>query len=211
MSVIIIGGGPASFDVYFDENHPLHGQVRDAVRAAQRALDQEFHAPGAEAGWFYPSVDMDNEGEATRHDGQIGDNGEFDVCTYHPSTIPRHYMPHFWVVRDGVRRSTRDLVRRDKCVLLTKAKEWAGLLEESKLLDVQILGGEDWVDEGGKWGELTGVGDHGAVLVRPDGIIAWRSIGANSLTEEDLEGIVKRILNANLETAFGAQVGDSRL
>ncbi|KAL3443561.1 FAD binding domain-containing protein [Aspergillus insuetus] len=166
-----------SFDVYFDKSHPLHEQMRDAVVEAQRALDQEFDAPGAEAGWFYPSADIDNEGTATRHDGHIGEDGEFDVCTYHPTTIPGHHMPHFWVVRDGVRRSTRDLLRRDICVLYTKRKAWASLLKNSDLVDVQVFGNEGWVDGQGKWAELTGVGDDGAVLE------------TSSLTKEDLEGI----------------------
>jgi 2-polyprenyl-6-methoxyphenol hydroxylase-like FAD-dependent oxidoreductase len=178
----------ASFDVYFDKSNSMHGQMRSAVAKAQRALDQEFHAPGAEAGWFYPSVDIDNEGGTTRHDGQIGEDGEFDVCTYHPSTVPGHHMPHFWVVRNGVRRSTRDLVRSDKLLLLTKAKEWASLLGGSELVGVQVLSDE------GKWAELTGVGDSGAILVRPDGIISWRSKEASSLTMENLKGIVKRTL-----------------
>jgi hypothetical protein len=185
----------ASFDVYFDKSHPSHAQMRGAVAEAQGALDQEFHAPGAEAGWFYPSVDINNEGGATRHDGQIGEDGEFDVCTYHPSTVPGHHMPHFWVVRDGVRRSTRDLARRDKFVLFIKSKVWASLLEESNLVDVQVLADEGWVDEQGKWAELTGLGDDGAVLVRPDGIVAWRSKEAGSLTKKGLERIVKHILN----------------
>ncbi|KAL3495323.1 FAD binding domain-containing protein [Aspergillus germanicus] len=184
----------ASFDIYFDNAHPSHTQMRDAVEEAQRALDQEFHAPGAEAGWFYPSVDIDNEGAATRHDGQIGEDGEFDVCTYHPSTIPGHHMPHFWVVRDGMRRSTRDLLRRDKCVLLTKSEEWTSLLEEFELVRVEVLGDDGWVDEQDKWAELTGVGDDGAVLVRPDGIVAWRSKEAGSLPKGDLEKIVTSIL-----------------
>ncbi|KAJ0422519.1 FAD binding domain-containing protein [Aspergillus carlsbadensis] len=184
----------ASFDGYFDKSHPLHGQMRDAVAQAQRALDQEFHAPGAEAGWFYPSADINNEDGVIRHDGQIGEDGEFDVCTYHPSTIPGHHMPHFWVVKDGVRRSTRDLVRRDKCVLFTKSTEWTTHLRESGLVEVQVLGGEGWVDEQDQWAEFTGVEDAGAVLVRPDGIVAWRSKEVGSLTREDIEGIIKRIL-----------------
>jgi hypothetical protein len=160
-----------SFNVYFDKSRPMHGQMRGAVAEAQRALDQEFHALGAEAGWFYPSVDIDNEGEATRHDGQIGEDGEFDVCTYHPSTVPGHHMPHFWIVRDVV-RSTRDLARRDKCVLFTKSKERTSLSEESELVRVEVLGNDGWVDAEDKWTELTGVGNDGAVLVRPDGMVA---------------------------------------
>ncbi|KAL2871023.1 FAD binding domain-containing protein [Aspergillus lucknowensis] len=149
----------ASFNAYFDESHPLHAQMRDAVARAQAVLDVEFHAPGAEIGWFYPSVDVKGEGAATRHDGQINEDGEFELCVYYPSTIPGHHLPHFWVDRGGMRKSSRDLLRRDQCVLFARS-EWlkgAGDVD----VHVEVVDGVHWIE--------------GAVLVRPDGIVAWRA------------------------------------
>lgn len=101
---------------------------RAAVDAAQKILDLEFHALGAEIGWFYPTVDVDGEGGANRHGGQLDEDGQLDTLHYCPSTIPGHHLPHVWLVREGeeesggggeTRISTRDLVRYDGFVLLT--------------------------------------------------------------------------------------------
>lgn len=100
---------------------------RTAVDAAQKTLDLEFHALGAEIGWFYPSVDLEGEGAANRHGGQLDGDGKLDTLRYFPSTIPGHHLPHVWLERGKgsgggggeTRVSTRDLVRYDGFVLLT--------------------------------------------------------------------------------------------
>jgi hypothetical protein len=43
-------------------------------------------------------------------------------------------------------------------------------------LDV-VLVGRDVLDEAGAWAEVSGTGPDGAVLVRPDQHVAWRSRG----------------------------------
>ncbi|KAL4881168.1 FAD binding domain-containing protein [Aspergillus karnatakaensis] len=184
----------ASFNAYFDEMHALHGAIRQAVLNAQAVLDREFHAPGAEMGVFYPSADVDDEGSETRHDGQINNNREFDVFQYHPSTIPGHHMPHFWVLRDGVRKSTRDLVRNDGFVLFTKSERWAAL-SSVEGVHVESLDGRggNWLDGQGAWTPLMGMSEEGGVLVRPDGIVAWRS-KTDIPSEGDMKSIVRRLL-----------------
>lgn len=99
---------------------------------AQNILDRKFPALGFEVGWFYPSCDIDSEGARTHHGGQLTDDGEFDVTTYHPFAIPGHHLPHAWVPKEGVRVSTRDLVMnpsgKNKCVLVTMAAQpWMAL------------------------------------------------------------------------------------
>lgn len=44
------------------------------------------------------------------------------------------------------------------------------------------------------WGRLHAVGDDGAVLVRPDGFIAWRSAAGDPDAERMLERVLDRVL-----------------
>lgn len=160
---------------------------REAVDRARKTLDDEFHALGAEVGWFYPELDVDGEGKATRHDGQIKEDGQMDLLYYHPSTIPGHHLPHAWLEKDGQRVSTRDLVRYDGFALFTSRPElWEKAVAEEGDRLVTLVGINDsssqrpdesvnWVDVEGKWAAERGVGGSGALLVRPDGIVVWRA------------------------------------
>ncbi|OQV10446.1 FAD binding domain-containing protein [Cladophialophora immunda] len=159
---------------------------RDAVQRAQKILDDEFHALGAEVGWFYPDLDVNGEGKASNHDGQLKDNGELDLLYYHPSTIPGHHLPHAWLEQGDKRLSTRDLVKYDGFVLITSHPELWGkavveeggglvtLIEISDMIE-EADGRFSWKDVDGKWASQRGVGSSGAVLVRPDGIVVWRA------------------------------------
>ncbi|GKT51954.1 uncharacterized protein ColSpa_12135 [Colletotrichum spaethianum] len=53
----------------FDKGHPEYAEKQRLIQLALQALDTEFKTPKYEAGWFYPSADIDSEGGAT-HGGQ---------------------------------------------------------------------------------------------------------------------------------------------
>ena len=132
-----------ALDAYFDLRNEYEGcERREAVHVAQKALDSEFHALGAEIGWFYPTADLDGEGAKTRHDGQILENGMLDCLAYHPSTIPGHHLPHAWLSQGSCEewKSTRDLLRQRKFLLLTQAADtWSKFA--SHLVDVEVIDG----------------------------------------------------------------------
>ncbi|OTB04379.1 hypothetical protein M426DRAFT_58642 [Hypoxylon sp. CI-4A] len=159
---------------YTDPDHPQHKVKRDAVMEAVVELDLEFNAPGIEIGWFYPTADINNEGEKTRHDGQLLENGEYDITNYYPSTIPGHSLPHAWLKKGDTEISTRHLIRLDSFVLFANSSQWLPL--QGRLVGVEVIDGkEGWTDRDGAWLRLCGVGSTGAVLVRPDGLVAWRA------------------------------------
>ncbi|MYQ96314.1 monooxygenase, partial [Streptomyces sp. SID4946] len=49
--------------------------------------------------------------------------------------------------------------------------------------------------EGDDWAELHGVGADGAVLVRPDGFVAWRAQGASPDPQTALRDALKAVLH----------------
>ncbi len=125
------------------------------------------------------------------------ENGELDTKDYHPSTIPGHNLPHAWLHKNGATVSTRDLVPLDTFVLFT---ETPGLWDrvESDRIHIEVVDGEQgWTDVDGAYREQSGVEKSGAVLVRPDGIVAWRALVHDPKAEQKLPDILDRVLKVD--------------
>ncbi|KZT73955.1 hypothetical protein DAEQUDRAFT_721453 [Daedalea quercina L-15889] len=185
----------AALTPYFDPAHPEYARKRAAVERALKTLDSEFKAPGAEVGWFYPSADFDGEGAASRHGGQLGEDGELETEFYYPSTIPGHHVPHAWLREPGDPSDKKvavfDLIPLRQMLLLVRRRGVGWEQLESALVHVEIVGeGGDWVDADGDWARQCGVGEEGAVLVRPDGIVAWRGEWTDGSKDVDQWGRV---------------------
>ncbi|MES0027668.1 FAD-dependent monooxygenase [Mesorhizobium sp. M0040] len=93
---------------------------------------------------------------------------------------PGTRLPHFAVGRAGQRISSLDLCDRD-LLLLCADEAWCQAADavSQRLrmpLTCHALGAnEDLIDLDHRWPSALGVESGGAVLVRPDGFVAWRS------------------------------------
>jgi hypothetical protein len=99
-----------------------------------------------------------------------------------PTAKPGYRAPHFWVRRGAHRLSSIDLFERDFVVLAgPKGDAWKAAAERIGaqgslgLRAYQIGPVGDLVPESAAFTELYGIEDSGAVLVRPDGHVAFRS------------------------------------
>ena len=90
------------------------------------------------------------------------------VTDYAPSARPGGRAPHAWLQRNGAQISTIDLLGRE-FVLLTSAKG-AAWSEAARPLGIKAHAVGDQ-----EWAASYGVDGTGAVLVRPDGYVGWRS------------------------------------
>ncbi len=132
---------------------------RARVRAAAEAQAGHFDQLGLQLGF--------------RHGGDAPALDE--VESYTPTTAPGARLPHAWVIDpDGVRCSTLDLIPPDRFVLVTSSPAWvdagrACATATPVPIDVVAL------DAHGSWTAASEVGDEGAVLVRPDQHVAWRT------------------------------------
>lgn len=115
---------------------------------------------------------------------------------YVPSARPGARAPHLWLTRGVSRLSTLDL-GVDRFAILTtsgQAETWREAASRAPV-DVAVVAiGKDVEDPTGSWPELYGVAD-GAVLVRPDGHVAWRSQQAVPDAEATLCGVLAQILS----------------
>jgi 2-polyprenyl-6-methoxyphenol hydroxylase-like FAD-dependent oxidoreductase len=130
---------------------------------------------GMELGFAYDSA-------AIVPDGTEAPSPEDAVIDYVPSGRPGHRAPHVWLRRGDESCSTLDLFGPDFAVLAggsgtpwLEAARAAGERLRMTLLAHTIGAGGDYQDEDGAWMQQYGVEADGAVLVRPDGHVAWRS------------------------------------
>ncbi len=139
---------------------------------------------------------------------------ENSVSTYIPNARPGARAPHCWFDAGAADRTAAHDLFDDGFVLLTHGADgarWASALPGSgpvasvgvKRYSVGEEGsGADLVDLGGSWRRDYGFADtpDGAVLVRPDGHVAWRSFSApDDTAAAELEEAALRSLGHRLE------------
>lgn len=178
-------------------NDPADGEYREKVRLAIASQTQEFRKLNVEYGYRYDS-------------GAIVPDGSPEVVDldptriYVPSTRPGCPLPHAWVTgRRGERVSTIDLVRPGRFLVLggPGARAWveaaAQLRDEHRLpLDGVTIGHleGDYLDLECAWLRHRGFLDDGAILVRPDRFVAWRSHSGSARSKTELLGVLETVL-----------------
>lgn len=154
--------------------------ARARMHEVLRTQRMEFCAHDMELGFHYDGNAVVPDGTVAAPRSPMGD-------VYTPSTRPGHRLPHAWLtMADGSQRSTHDLCGRGRFVLLSSADaaaHWRQAAQQAGValgLEVAVIGigaGGDCRDDSGVWAQLCGIGDDGAILVRPDVHVGWRSVG----------------------------------
>ncbi|MFM8560652.1 MAG: FAD-dependent monooxygenase [Solirubrobacterales bacterium] len=174
-------------------------EARSAFLAAVRAQSQEFSEHNVEYGYAYESA-------AVVQDGTPPAESADDMRVHTPSTRPGSPLPHAWVDdEDGNRRPIKDLVAPGRFLLIAgedgqpgveAAQELAAAGRPVDALRIGHVEG-DLYDARSLWARHRGISREGAVLVRPDRFVAWRSAGA----AEDPAGELGSALAAVLASA----------
>jgi 2,4-dichlorophenol 6-monooxygenase len=185
----------ATFETFFADT-PM-GATRRA-RAAEVFETQrvEFQAHDLEIGFCYDAGALVADGTPAPIPDPMGGK-------YQPSTRPGQRLPHAWLQRDGQRLSTHDLLGRNGAFVLITGNDgaaWqsaAGAVAQSlgiNLVQVAIGAGQAYVDADGRWAEVKEISVQGALLVRPDNHVGWRSMGAAKDAQTQLETTLRAIL-----------------
>lgn len=203
----VLGGwaGPGLLASYEAERQPV--AVATSARAAARSAEHShpgYSAPPAAGrqsdvlavalGYRYPrgavvGADPDQPAVPER---------------FEATGAPGSRAPHMWLLRAGVRLSTLDLYER-RCALLTGSAGHAWHTAARRVaarlpvpLDGYRVGGDPGLDlapaPGEDWARTHGTGEDGAVLVRPDGFVAWRAPGSVPDPEQALTAALTEIL-----------------
>jgi 2,4-dichlorophenol 6-monooxygenase len=172
---------------------PRDADHRSTVLAGIRRQSMEFNEHNVEYGFAYESA-------AIVPDGTPEPENPDDIRIQIPSTRPGSPLPHAWIEDvDGERRPIKELVRpgaflviagEDGTAWCEAAKQVAGELDlPLEAVRIGHLDG-DLFDPRCAWLRRREFGPEGAVLVRPDRFVAWRSMGA---VEEPAE-VLRRAL-----------------
>jgi len=144
---------------------------RGAVRAAIANQAEHFDMLGLQLGFYYESGALVPDGTAPP---AVGNR----VRELVPCGRPGARVPHAWTLRAGERVSTLDLLPPGRFTLIAGAAG-AAWIEAARGIAAPPLHclaiGRDAADPDGAWTALLGIENEGALLVRPDQHVAWRS------------------------------------
>jgi putative polyketide hydroxylase len=171
----VLGGraGQTLLDSYAAEREPV-GQ-RNATETGTAWSRLISNADGAPfAGRSLAQIDMGYQYRSPAITADGSPDADPPGAGYVPTATPGCRAPHLWIATPHGRKSTIDLFDRH-IVLLTAAPgaPWrAAAQTASRTLRVPV---ESHVISEPEWPHRYGVTPAGAVLVRPDGHVTWRS------------------------------------
>jgi hypothetical protein len=137
----------------------------------------------------------------------LRENAAAEVCFEdpgEPSGQPGARAPHLVIERAGARAGIHDLFGR-RFVLLSQNPSWRDAARSVRRGGFPVSGfqigvdirsrrkGADGIDVEAKFMQRYGVGEEGASLVRPDGMIAWRSAMPPAAQGEPLAKVLATI------------------
>jgi 2,4-dichlorophenol 6-monooxygenase len=171
--------------MFFGYFAPTPVGVAQRARAAEIFATHrgECQAHDVEIGFGYETGAVVPDGSRPPARAPLGD-------VYQPTTRPGHRLPHAWLERDGQRLSTQDLAGAGTGFVLITGPDGAPWVEAAAqvgeklsvpIVAVRIGDGAEYtdVDVDGGWAAVREITDEGAVLVRPDNHVAWRSTGGS--------------------------------
>ena len=183
---------PALLSTYEAERRPVgvltveQAYARYVTRTASYlgATDYQPIAPDLEVemGYIYRSPAIASDGEdGGGEGGDVGYDGAAHADPRLTAARPGTRAPHVWVERDGVPVSTLDLFGRSFVLVAGEGGDaWRDAAEASARqrdlpLTVLVAGTPDLAETDRRVTDAFGLDGPGAVLVRPDGFVAWRT------------------------------------
>jgi 2,4-dichlorophenol 6-monooxygenase len=175
---------------------PGAAERRTALTAAIDLQNYQFNSHGVELNQRYTSRAVIDDG--TPFPEPVRDPELY----YQPTTHPGGYLPHAWVWHGPRQVSTLDLAGQGRFSLLVGigGAPWseaaAKIAAELNItLSVYALGHRcEYDDILGDWTRLREIGDRGALLIRPDRHVAWRSADLPESPQDSLRDALRHVL-----------------
>jgi len=184
-------------------------RAREALVHAVRRKNEEFNGQGTEMNQRYASravVPDPTAGEET-----LPEDGGLHLL---PTTRPGAKVPHAWLIDQGGHRvSTLDVTGAGTVTLLTgiAGTAWVTAVETLDLpfLRAVVVGAPGAQDVYADWFRLREVAEAGAILVRPDGYVAWRHCQAQ-WDDGQAVSLLREALSSVLSNDGPGEFGASR-
>lgn len=182
---------------------PDSEQRRRALTQAVDLQNYQFNCHGVE-------LDRRYESGAVAGDGTPWPEPTRDPELYHHATThPGATIPHAWVERDRERVSTLDLTGQGRFTIVTGigGEAWAQAAADAAAtygveIETVVIGPHaEYDDVLGQWARLREIEDTGALLVRPDQIVAWRAASLPADPEAALDEALSQVLALSTPTA----------
>ena len=178
------------------EDLPRSAEKRHNLNMAIGSQTMEFRHHNVEFGYTYHSSAVIDDGSAPYVPLD-------PIRLYEPSTKPGHPLPHAWVEREGERIALGTLVHDGYFLLIAgeDGQDWiraAQQIAKENNLPIRAVTvgglGSDYVDVRCSWLKNRAISRKGAVLVRLDRYIAFRSLDAVADPAASLRQVFGQIL-----------------
>ncbi|MDR7172985.1 2-polyprenyl-6-methoxyphenol hydroxylase-like FAD-dependent oxidoreductase [Nocardia kruczakiae] len=175
-------------------DRPSARDLRAAVERRISAQLEHFASTGLEFGYAYSGALIRTESTPQPMDGE-------GVVHYRPTTWPGARVPHVWLSGGSEAMSTHDVLDlRDYTLFTLDPQAWCAVVPEAD--PVSVVGLDRAIAARQRVLELFEVGEHGAVLVRPDGHVVWRTTDCAASAASQL----RRCLG-DVEISLATEVG----
>lgn len=187
---------------------PLQIFSEASGRGERARHDFERRIPGQARHYRFAGLDLGfaYENGAVIPDGTPRPVADDPVIDYRPTTWPGSRLPHFDVVRAGETISIHDAILPNGLTLLTGSQAAAAWRQAVRNVGrtlrmpvaCLVVGpgpDADFRDPADTWSKLSEVDRTGAVLVRPDGHVAWRAHDLPDGPAEALDTALHRLLS----------------
>ncbi len=183
--------GPEILETYAAERQPVSELTvaRQTEAYVERLRPDRIDLAGAGLEMDYLKVAMGYRYRSAAIADDAQDDGAPMENPLHPSCRPGTRLAHIGVTHDGCARSILDLTGRG--FVLFTGPEGAAWAAAARRLGLEAF--RFGADLGGDASRI-GLGAAGALLVRPDGFIAWRSDHAARDPAAELEAVLARAL-----------------
>jgi putative polyketide hydroxylase len=194
--------GPGLLSTYGPERRPAGAftveqaysryVLRTAPHMSKEGLQPIAPDLNIEMGYIYHSNVIVPE---ERSDTRVHDNPRESKAR------PGTRAPHVWLQRRGEQISTLDLFNRNFTLLAgPEGHVWTNTAyDEAKSLgidlDVHKIGENGLTDPSGECPAAYGISLSGAVLVRPDGFVAWRAKTGAGVSSERIKNALATVLS----------------
>lgn len=183
-------------ELYADS--PVSAARREKLAAAIKLQDYRSNALGVDLGQRYTSRAIVAE-DTPFPEPASGDR----ELNYVPTTHPGAPMPHAWIEHNRKRLAMHDLAGHGRFVLIVGVggEPWVRAAAEVSAelgidLAVYTVGLRcEYDDVTNDWAKAREVGDQGAVLIRPDRFVAWRSMDLPEAPNRVLGAALRQVLS----------------